>query len=88
MRVDEAAGPHVAPVGPGEEERRAGPGQRRHRQPADGEFVVDKKHHRPGRNQPVHRGVKLKGAKVGDKIKVAWSDNKGESGSGEATIGQ
>ena len=32
-------------------------------------------------------GIKLKGAKPGDKIKVTWSDNKGESGSGEATVG-
>jgi len=32
-------------------------------------------------------GIKLKGAKAGDKIKVSWSDNKGESGSGEHTIG-
>jgi len=32
-------------------------------------------------------GIKLKGAKAGDKLKVTWSDNKGESGSGEATIG-
>jgi sulfur-oxidizing protein SoxZ len=32
-------------------------------------------------------GIKLKGAKAGDKLKVAWSDNKGEHGGGEATIG-
>jgi sulfur-oxidizing protein SoxZ len=32
-------------------------------------------------------GIKLKGAKAGDKLKVTWSDNKGESGGGEATIG-
>jgi len=31
-------------------------------------------------------GIKLKRAKPGDKIKVNWSDNKGESGSGEATV--
>ena len=31
-------------------------------------------------------GIKLKGAKPGDKIKVTWSDNKGESGGGEATV--
>jgi sulfur-oxidizing protein SoxZ len=31
-------------------------------------------------------GIKLKGAKAGDKLKVTWSDNKGESGGGEATI--
>ena len=32
-------------------------------------------------------GVKLKGTKPGDKLKVSWSDNKGESGSEETTIG-
>jgi sulfur-oxidizing protein SoxZ len=32
-------------------------------------------------------GIKLKGAKPGDKLKVTWSDNKGESGGGEHTIG-
>lgn len=32
-------------------------------------------------------GIKLKDAKPGDKIKVAWSDNKGQNGGGEATIG-
>lgn len=32
-------------------------------------------------------GIKLKGVKAGDKIKVNWSDNKGQSGSGEATVG-
>jgi sulfur-oxidizing protein SoxZ len=31
-------------------------------------------------------GVKLKGAKTGAKVKVAWSDNKGESGGTEATV--
>lgn len=31
-------------------------------------------------------GIKIKGAKPGDKIKVTWSDNKGESGSGEGTV--
>lgn len=31
-------------------------------------------------------GVKLKGAKAGDKVKVTWSDNKGESNSAEATV--
>ena len=31
-------------------------------------------------------GIKLKGAKPGDKLKVAWSDNKGESGSEETTV--
>jgi sulfur-oxidizing protein SoxZ len=32
-------------------------------------------------------GVKVKGAKAGDKVKVAWSDNKGETGDAEATVG-
>ena len=31
-------------------------------------------------------GIKLKGAKPGDKLKVAWSDNKGESGGEETTV--
>jgi len=31
-------------------------------------------------------GVRLKGAKAGDKVTVSWSDNKGESGSAEAVI--
>ncbi|MHB8535656.1 MAG: thiosulfate oxidation carrier complex protein SoxZ [Sulfuricaulis sp.] len=31
-------------------------------------------------------GIKLKSAKPGDKLKVTWSDNKGESGSEETTI--
>lgn len=31
-------------------------------------------------------GVRLKGAKAGDKVTVTWSDNKGESGSAEAVI--
>src|SRR3989338_1200474 len=31
-------------------------------------------------------GVKLKGAKAGDKVKVTWSDNKGESNNDEATV--
>ena len=32
--------------------------------------------------------IKIKGAKSGDKIKINWSDNNGESGSEEAAIGQ
>ena len=32
-------------------------------------------------------GIKLKGAKPGAKLKVSWSDNKGESGNEETTIG-
>ena len=31
-------------------------------------------------------GVKLKGAKAGDKVKVTWSDNKGESNNSEAAV--
>jgi len=31
-------------------------------------------------------GIELSGAKAGDKIAVKWSDNKGESGSAEATV--
>ena len=32
-------------------------------------------------------GIKVKGAKAGDKIKVTWSDNMGENGSEEVVIG-
>jgi sulfur-oxidizing protein SoxZ len=32
-------------------------------------------------------GIKLKGAKSGDKIKVTWGDNKGQNGGGETTLG-
>lgn len=31
-------------------------------------------------------GIKVPGAKAGDKIKVSWSDNKGESGGAEETV--
>lgn len=31
-------------------------------------------------------GIKLKGAKSGAKLKVTWSDNKGESASEETTV--
>ena len=31
-------------------------------------------------------GIKLKSAKPGDKIKVTWSDNQGQSGTGETTV--
>jgi len=31
-------------------------------------------------------GVRVTGAKKGDKVKVSWSDNKGESGGSEATV--
>jgi sulfur-oxidizing protein SoxZ len=40
----------------------------------------------PGVSKDPLVGIKLKRAKPGDKIKVIWSDNKGESGSEEATI--
>lgn len=30
--------------------------------------------------------VAVKGAKAGDKVKVNWSDNKGEKGGGDATV--
>jgi sulfur-oxidizing protein SoxZ len=32
-------------------------------------------------------GLKVKGAKTGDKITVNWEDNKGEKNSAEATVG-
>lgn len=31
-------------------------------------------------------GFRLKGAKNGDKVKLSWKDNKGESGSAEAIV--
>lgn len=31
-------------------------------------------------------GIELASAKAGDKVSVKWSDNKGESGSAEATV--
>jgi sulfur-oxidizing protein SoxZ len=31
-------------------------------------------------------GVKVKGAKAGDKVKVSWSDNKGETGGADAVV--
>ncbi len=31
-------------------------------------------------------GVKVKGAKPGDKVRVTWSDNNGESGEADTTI--
>jgi sulfur-oxidizing protein SoxZ len=31
--------------------------------------------------------VRVKGAKNGDKVKVSWSDNKGQKESGDATVG-
>lgn len=32
-------------------------------------------------------GLKIKGAKVGDRISVTWTDNKGDKRTDEATIG-
>lgn len=32
-------------------------------------------------------GIAVKGAKAGDKVKVNWSDNKGETGTAEAAVG-
>ena len=31
-------------------------------------------------------GIAVKGAKAGDKVKVSWSDNKGEKGGADATV--
>ena len=31
-------------------------------------------------------GIRIKGAKSGDKIKVSWKDNKGETGGAESAI--
>ncbi|BAU49549.1 sulfur oxidation protein SoxZ [Sulfurifustis variabilis] len=31
-------------------------------------------------------GVRVKNAKAGDKVKVTWSDNKGETGEAETTV--
>ena len=31
-------------------------------------------------------GIKVKGAKAGDKVKVTWNDNKGETGEAEAAV--
>jgi len=42
------------------------------------------------RSQAVSRnpflGVRIKGAKVGDKISVTWTDNKGDKRTDEATV--
>lgn len=32
-------------------------------------------------------GLKVKGAKIGDKVTVRWEDNKGEKNDAEATVG-
>lgn len=32
-------------------------------------------------------GIKIKGAKTGDKVKVTWSDNLGESNDAETVVG-
>ena len=40
----------------------------------------------PGVAKNPFMSFELNGAKKGDKVKIAWSDNKGESGVGEADI--
>ena len=40
----------------------------------------------PGVSKNPLTGVALKSAKSGDKVKVSWTDNKGESGSAETTV--
>jgi sulfur-oxidizing protein SoxZ len=32
-------------------------------------------------------GVRIEGAKTGDTVRATWSDNKGENGSAETTVG-
>ncbi len=39
-----------------------------------------------GISQDPLLGFRLKGAKNGDKVKVSWSDNRGESGSTEGVV--
>jgi sulfur-oxidizing protein SoxZ len=40
----------------------------------------------PGVSKDPFLGFRLKDAKNGDKLKVSWTDSKGESGSSESTI--
>ncbi len=40
----------------------------------------------PGVSKDPLVGIRIKGAKAGDKVKIAWSDNKGESGGAESTV--
>ena len=40
----------------------------------------------PGVAKNPLTGIVLKGTRAGDKIKVSWTDNKGESGGAEATV--
>lgn len=40
----------------------------------------------PGVSEDPLLGFQLAGGKGGDKIKISWTDNKGESGSTEATV--
>ncbi|MGE0803576.1 MAG: thiosulfate oxidation carrier complex protein SoxZ [Lautropia sp.] len=41
----------------------------------------------PAVSQNPYLQFKFKGAKAGDKVKVTWTDNKGDSRTDEATIG-
>ncbi|MDP2811912.1 MAG: thiosulfate oxidation carrier complex protein SoxZ [Rhodocyclaceae bacterium] len=49
-------------------------------------IVVDGQSAQSVSRNPVF-GFKAKGAKVGDKVTVKWTDNKGESRTDEATVG-
>lgn len=40
----------------------------------------------PGVSEDPLLGFQLAGAKSGDKIKISWTDNKGESGSTDGTV--
>lgn len=40
-----------------------------------------------GVSQDPLLGFRIPGAKHGDKLRVSWSDNRGESGSAETTVG-
>jgi len=48
--------------------------------------VVAVAHMGPAVSENPLIGFRLKGAKSGDKVKAAWSDNKGESGVAEAVV--
>ncbi len=40
----------------------------------------------PGVSKNPLTGIAVKDAKAGDKVKVSWTDNKGESGGAETTV--
>jgi sulfur-oxidizing protein SoxZ len=40
----------------------------------------------PGVSKDPYMSFDVKGAKKGDTVKLSWTDNKGESASGEATV--